>query len=273
MNDVIEKLIQSKYENKTKISKELIINLLNEVRCVLFPGFFEDVKTDKKDYIHEKLLKIKNLLRINLENVVVDTKIIDEIINSFINSIPVVKELLESDIEAFIDSDPAATSFEEVILCYPGLYAISVYRISNILYNLKVPNIPRVMTEYAHALTGIDINPGATIGHHFFIDHGTGIVIGETTVIGNYVKIYQGVTLGAISLNNASKLKGKKRHPTIGNHVTIYAGASILGGDTIIGDNVTIGSNTFITKPVENDKIIVYTDCKYVQKDKIKEGM
>lgn len=269
MNEIIKQLVQTKYENKTKLSKDDIILLLNEVRYVLFPGFFEDIQTEKNEYIQMKILKIKELLKINLKNVIDDDNKVNNICEKFLCYLPELKKILETDIEAFIDSDPAATSAEEIIISYPGLYAISVYRISNILYRLKVPMIPRVMTEYAHTKTGIDINPGATIGSHFFIDHGTGIVIGETTEIGDNVKIYQGVTLGAISINDASKLKGKKRHPTIGNHVTIYSGASILGGDTVIGNNVIIGCNTFITKSIEDNKIIIYADSKFITKDKI----
>ena len=142
---------------------------------------------------------------------------------------------------------------EEIILAYPGLVAITVYRLAHELYKLQVPVLPRLMTEYAHSETGIDIHPGATIDKYFFIDHGTGIVIGETSVIGKNVKIYQGVTIGALSTRGGQKLSGKKRHPTIGNNVTIYAEASILGGDTVIGDNSVIGGNTFITSSVPAD--------------------
>ena len=159
--------------------------------------------------------------------------------------------ILETDIEAAYEGDPAAESKDEIIFSYPGLYAISVYRIAHELTKLKVPMIPRIMTEYAHGLTGIDIHPGATIGNYFFIDHGTGIVIGETTEIGEHVKIYQGVTLGGLSTSGGQKLRGIKRHPTIGNNVTIYSGASILGGDTVIGDDVVVGGNTFIVNSVE----------------------
>ena len=146
--------------------------------------------------------------------------------------------------------DPAATSADEIIFCYPGLYAITVYRLAHVLYELQVPMLPRIMTEHAHSVTGIDINPGATIGKYFFIDHGTGIVIGETTVIGDYVKIYQGVTLGALSTRGGQSLRGKRRHPTIEDNVTIYAGASILGGETVIGRDSVIGSNVFITHSI-----------------------
>ena len=172
------------------------------------------------------------------------------------------------DVETYLKSDPAAESAEEIILSYPGLYAISVYRIAHELYKLNVPNIPRIMTEEAHTKTGIDIHPGASIEDHFFIDHGTGIVIGETTSIGSHVKVYQGVTLGAIAINDAEKLKGVKRHPTIKNNVTIYSGACILGGNTVINDNVIIGCNAFITKSIEANQTIIYNANDFQIKNK-----
>lgn len=168
----------------------------------------------------------------------------------FFKAIPTIREYLETDIEAAYDGDPAAYYKEEIILSYPGLLAITVNRIAHQLYQLSVPLIPRMMTEYAHGITGIDIHPGATIGKYFFIDHGTGIVIGESTIIGEHVKIYQGVTLGALSTRGGQRLKNLKRHPTIEDHVTIYSGASILGGETVIGKNVVIGSNAFVTKSI-----------------------
>ncbi len=156
----------------------------------------------------------------------------------------------ETDLQAAYDGDPAAKNKAEVIIAYPGLYAITVNRLAHALFQLGVPLIPRIMTEFAHSRTGIDIHPGAQIGRYFFIDHGTGIVVGETTVIGDNVKIYQGVTLGALSTRGGQKLHGKRRHPTIEDNVTIYAGASILGGDTVIGHDSVIGSNVFITHPI-----------------------
>ncbi|MCR4739050.1 MAG: serine O-acetyltransferase [Lachnospiraceae bacterium] len=178
------------------------------------------------------------------------------ICNVFFERIPVIRELIETDLLAALDGDPAAYCVEEIILAYPGLMAVTVYRMAHELYLLRVPVIPRLMTEYAHSETGIDIHPGATIDRSFFIDHGTGIVIGETAVIGKNVKIYQGVTLGALSTRGGQKLSGRKRHPTIGDNVTIYAGASILGGDTVIGANSVIGGNTFITGSVpENTRV------------------
>ena len=175
----------------------------------------------------------------------------------FLKQIPDVQDMLESDVNAAYDGDPAAYSKSEIIYSYPGLYAIMVYRLAHELFQLKVPLIPRIMTEHAHNVTGIDIHPGATIGRSFFIDHGTGIVIGETTVIGEHVKIYQGVTLGGLSTDGGQTLKGTKRHPTIEDNVTIYSGVSILGGDTVIGSGSLIGGNTFVTDSIPRDTRVI----------------
>lgn len=167
------------------------------------------------------------------------------------------KECLAKDLDFFLESDPAADSKEEIIVAYPGYKAIYYYRIAHILYKLGLKIPARVVSEHAHYLTGIDIHPGATIGCPFFIDHGTGIVVGETAIIGNYVKMYQGVTLGALSLAKGAALKGIKRHPTIGNNVIIYAGASILGGDVTIGDRTVIGSNVFLLDSIPSDHKVI----------------
>ncbi len=169
---------------------------------------------------------------------------------AFFRTIPRLRAILRTDLEAAFDADPAATSREEIISCYPGFFAIAVHRLAHGLHALGVPLIPRVMAEYAHSVTGIDIHPGAAIGEAFFIDHGTGIVIGETTVIGRNVKIYQGVTLGGLSTRGGQALRGQKRHPTIEDRVTIYSGASILGGETVIGRDSVIGANAFITHSI-----------------------
>ena len=168
----------------------------------------------------------------------------------FFRAIPALRDVIQTDVEAFYDGDPAAYSTDEIVYCYPGIFAITVYRLAHVLYTMGVPLLPRIMTEHAHSETGIDINPGATVGKYFFIDHGTGIVIGETTVIGDHVKVYQGVTLGALTTRGGQSLRGKRRHPTIEDNVTIYAGASILGGDTVIGRDCVIGSNVFITHSI-----------------------
>jgi serine O-acetyltransferase len=173
-----------------------------------------------------------------------------QIVSNFLDRLPAVRELLSQDVEAAFEGDPAAKSTDETIFCYPGLFAITVQRLAHEFYKQEVPLLPRIMTEYAHGLTGIDIHPGAKLGKKFFIDHGTGIVIGETTEIGDNVKLYQGVTLGAVAPAFGQLLRGQKRHPTIEDNVTIYAGATILGGSTVIGEGCTIGGNVFITASV-----------------------
>jgi len=187
----------------------------------------------------------------------------DRICGEFILRLPEIKRLLLLDVNALYEGDPAAVSREEVMITYPGFRAITIYRMAHELYALEAPLIPRIMTEYAHERTGIDIHPGATIGEHFFIDHGTGIVVGETTVIGHHVKLYQGVTLGARSFEldeNGNPVKKIKRHPNIGNHVVIYANATILGGDTTVGDHCVIGGNTWLTHSVEAGSVISYRE-------------
>ena len=171
-------------------------------------------------------------------------------------------EDLQKDLDFFYESDPASEDKDEIVIAYPGYYAIIYYRIAHILYGLGIMYVPRIITEIAHSDTGIDIHPGCKIGVPFFIDHGTGIVIGETSEIGNYVKMYHGVTLGALSLKDGRELANKKRHPTIKDYVTIYAGASILGGETVIEERVTIGSNVFIVNSVVKDTTIIYSEDK-----------
>jgi len=180
----------------------------------------------------------------------------EEVCREFLSKIPGIIEVLITDVQATIDGDPAASSKHEIIFAYPGIFAISVYRLAHELHLLSVPLIPRIMTEYAHGLTGIDIHPGADIGSYFCIDHGTGVVIGETTKIGIHVKLYQGVTLGALSTRGGQSLRGSKRHPTLEDDVTIYSGATILGGETVIGEGSVIGGNVFVTQSVpKNTKI------------------
>ena len=195
-------------------------------------------------------------------------KMLDEgankITQRFFNKVPSIYESLMQDARLFLDFDPAARSIESVILYYPGFYCIAVYRLANVLYNLKIPFLPRMISEYAHSKTGIEIHPGANIGSHFFIDHGTGIVIGETTIIGNNVKIYQGVTLGATYVKKC--MKGIKRHPTIEDNVIIYSGSTILGGETVIGHDTIIGGNVWLTKSVPPYSV-VYHESKVVIRD------
>jgi len=176
--------------------------------------------------------------------------------NEFQSQFPSIRQKLDLDAVSFLKNDPASTCIKEVYLAYPGFYAISIYRLSHQLYLLKVPILPRMMSEYVHGITGIDIHPGATIGESFFVDHGTGIVIGETSVIKSNVKIFQGVTLGGIQVKK--EMQSTKRHPTIEDNVTIYANATILGGDIIIGANSTIGANVWITQSVPENSLVTY---------------
>jgi serine O-acetyltransferase len=188
----------------------------------------------------------------------------------FFDRIPAVREMLQLDVQAAFDSDPAAVSTDETIFCYPGILAITVQRLSHELYVRNVPLLPRIWCELAHSRTGIDMHPGAKLGSSFFIDHGTGIVIGETAVIGNNVKLYQGVTLGALSPAAGQKLRGTRRHPTIEDNVTIYAHATILGGDTVIGKGATIGGNVFITESVPPATLVVMEKPKLQYRDRSK---
>jgi serine O-acetyltransferase len=193
-------------------------------------------------------------------------KPINKLCDQFFDAIPAIYESLIKDAQLFVDFDPAARSRESVILYYPGFYAISVYRLSQRLFELKIPYLPRMISEYAHSKTGIDIHPGALIGEHFFIDHGTGIVIGETTIIGNNVKIYQGVTLGAASVDKS--MKGKKRHPTIEDNVIIYSGSTILGGDTVIGHDTVIGGNVWLTRSVPPYSMVYHESKVFIRDNK-----
>ncbi|MBK7097274.1 MAG: serine acetyltransferase [Sphingobacteriales bacterium] len=191
-----------------------------------------------------------------LYNVVGDEKRTNEFVEKFFGSIPQIYGFLIEDAEAILQFDPASESLEEILVAYPGFYATAVYRLSHELYGYNIPILPRLLSEYAHNKTGIDIHPGATIGHPFFIDHGTGIVIGETTVIGNNVKIYQGVTLGALSV--AKELSESKRHPTIEDNVIIYAGSTILGGETVVGRDSIIGGNVWLTSSVPSNSVVYH---------------
>lgn len=252
--------------NLAVISQEDIECFVNSVRCLIFPGVLEDFN-NLNDYLDEKTKCIKE----DLANLIASCKKIEcfncnipaeEIANKFLEQIPNIDYLLSTDIEAIYNGDPAAANKTEIILCYPGLFAITVYRMAHVLYEMNIPILPRVLSEYAHSKTGIDIHPGAKIAESFFIDHGTGIVIGQTCEIGKNVKIYQGVTLGALSLREGHALHGVKRHPTIEDDVTIYSGASIFGGATIIGKNTTIGSNAFITKSVDPNMMVTIKETR-----------
>jgi serine O-acetyltransferase len=206
----------------------------------------------------------------NYEQIKIDA---EEICLCFFERLTQVSEYVETDMQAAFDGDPAAGSKAEICLAYPGLVASTVNRLAHELYLLGVPLVPRMMTEYAHSLTGIDIHPGATIGKYFFIDHGTGVVIGESTVVGDHVKLYQGVTLGALSTKGGQMLKNLKRHPTIEDHVTIYSGASILGGNTVIGHDCVIGGNVFITKSVPANTRVCVKNQELITKEIGGEGL
>ena len=251
-------------------NRDVVIRIIQNLQKVFFPAYFGGTAVSQvtaETYVEFLLGDIISALREQVElafsNTITDPaaleKRTDEACAAFIRGLPKIQSMLMKDVKANYDGDPAAGSKEEVIFSYPGLYAIFVYRVAHALYESGVPLIPRIMTEYAHGATGIDINPGATIGEYFFIDHGTGIVIGETTIIGNHVKLYQGVTLGALSPRGGHTVVGK-RHPTVGDNATIYSNASILGGETVIGANSVIGGNSFLTSSVdENTKASVET--------------
>ena len=212
---------------------------------------FKDLVNNKLKYkIFEKIhfLKIKRILRKFGAN--------KNTISFFCNESKKLKKILLEDAEFTYQCDPASEGIDEIILTYPGFFAVFCYRIAHILKSVNVRLLPRMISEVAHTQTGIDIHPGATIGHPFCIDHGTGIVIGETSIVGNYVKMYQGVTLGALSLKEGQNLKNIKRHPTIGNNVTLYADAFVFGGDTVIGDNVIVGNNAIIRESVDANKVV-----------------
>ena len=226
--------------------------LMDKLRILLFPGFYRGDDYGSLDtYVSLLVAEIHFRLESILLPLLPDDKDrCRSICMGLLQDIPRIRALLQQDLQAFLQGDPAATTEAEIIAAYPGFNAIAVHRIANSLHKIGTPVLPRLLAEIAHSRTGIDIHPGASIGPAFFIDHGTGVVIGETTVIGSNVKIYQGVTLGALSTRGGQNLKGKKRHPTIEDGVTIYASASILGGDTVIGAGATIGGNAFVTRSV-----------------------
>jgi len=239
--------------------KAVITDIIEKLLRIVYPGFYREksfrmynAKHHLSMLIEDVMYNLNREIRLVFQNEGMENaeEKAQEVCLAFFDEIPRIRALVQTDVQAAYDGDPAATSKDEVIFCYPGLFAITVYRLAHVLYALGVPMIPRIMSEHAHGITGIDIHPGATVGDYFFIDHGTGIVIGETTVIGSHVKIYQGVTLGGLTTRGGQSLRGKKRHPTIEDNVTIYAGASVLGGETVIGRDCVIGSNAFITKSV-----------------------
>ncbi len=259
-------------------SKRAISTLCEQLLQVLFPGFFSDdavASHDLEMLTHEHVAGIRDRLKTEVRR---SLRLRDnsgnhheeamKLVCDFMVQLPNVRRLLQTDVQAAYEGDPAARSYEEIILAYPGLEAISIQRAAHLLYSMGVPLIPRMMTEWAHGRTGIDIHPGAQIGSHFFIDHGTGVVIGETCSIGTRVKLYQGVGLVARSLAQGQALAGKKRHPTIEDHVTIYAGATIVGGDTVVGARSTIGANVFLMESVAPDMIYALGDQEHRIRDR-----
>jgi len=251
-------------------SRDSVAVTIHEARSILFPGYFTQsvpAPSNLEDCLKEEIIELYNelsqqiMLALN-HDCVQHNQPCDRCNESsrtkalkFIQALPRLREVLATDVRAAMEGDPAAKSYDEVITSYPGLFAITVQRIAHELYKLQVPGLPRAMTEYAHSFTGIDIHPGADIGNYFFIDHGTGVVVGETTQIGNRVRLYQGVTLGALSMPKEAvgSFRNKKRHPTIEDDVIIYSNATILGGDTVIGAGSTIGGNVWLTESVPPD--------------------
>ena len=255
--------------------EELLIDLLN----VVFPGYYEKQELragDVRIYIWEKIAAVYHSLSAEIVKSLpgddddARTFAAVDITAQFLNRLPALRDMLKKDVHAAYEGDPAAGSYDDIILSYPGLFAVTVYRLAHELYQLQVPLIPRIMTEYAHGRTGIDIHPGAQIGERFFIDHGTGVVIGETTEIGRNVRIYQGVTLGALSLRKGAGGRiepAGKRHPTIGDNVVIYAGATILGGQTTVGSNCVIGGNVWLLDSVPPNTTLTHQPPAFTSKN------
>ena len=261
------------YGKKLRLpDRSAIISLIKELRRLFFPAYFGDpqlMALPAENYAALLLERIETALTTQIALALPEEEAsqASRITQSIVAELPRIQQVLLTDIEATFDGDPAAANKEEIIFAYPGLFAIFVYRIAHELYLRQIPMIPRMMTEYAHSRTGIDIHPGAQIGPWFFIDHGTGIVIGETTVIGSHVKLYQGVTLGALSPRAGHASLPGKRHPTVCDYVTIYSGASILGGKTVIGEHSVVGGNAFLTDSVADNTRVVITAPETVFKN------
>ena len=260
--DAIRKARKNDLNAPKRISdRTRVVSLIKKTQVVLLPGYYHYNDLSVEQALDELYADLKAEISAALCFSGRNMMKAEELANAFMDRLPHIMEVLDTDIQAIYEGDPAAKSRAEVILCYPGFYAISIFRIAHELYALEVPYIPRIMTEYAHEKTGIDINPGATIGRYFCIDHGTGIVIGETAIIGDHVKLYQGVTLGAKSFekdSDGNPIKGGKRHPNIGNHVVVYANATILGGETTIGDHCVIGGNVWLIDSLPSGSTIIH---------------
>jgi len=274
-------------DGKNLPSKSAIAVITLDLLRLLFPGFFDE-RTIHSSELKVEMVSLMDSLLERLEDEI--TKSLEysppaglakkvlratarEITLDFLAALPGIRELLKTDAEAAFTGDPAALSQEEVIVAYPFIEAIAVQRMAHELYHRQIALLPRIMAEWAHARTGMDLHPGAKIGSHFFVDHCTGTVVGETCVIGNHVKLYHGVTLGAKSTAGGQQLRGTKRHPTIEDHVTIYPGATILGGDTVIGEGSTIGGNVFLTSSVPPQSLVVFEGVTVKVMDKRQRGM
>lgn len=243
--------------------REVIQDVIKDVQALMYPSIFNDHRGEY-ELVFDLRRNLSSEIEIALSEIGVKGRDAEnkaaEVADDFVEQLPRILKMLNKDIKAIYDGDPAALSYKEIVLCYPGYFASFCHRLAYELYIRKIPVIPRLISEFAHQKTGVDIHPGATIGEYFCIDHATGIVIGETAVLGNHVKLYQGVTIGAKSFEkdeNGNPVKGGKRHPNIGNNVVIYANATILGGDTFIGDGCTVGSNTWVTKSTEPGTLVV----------------
>lgn len=251
------------YGKKLRLpDRQAVILLIKDIRRLIFPAYYGEaalMSLAPEDYAALLLERIKKQLfrQIALTLPEEQEDRAAELAAEMVTRLPKIARMVQLDLEATFDGDPAAGSREEILFSYPGLFAILVYRVAHELYEMKIPILPRMMAEYAHSHTGIDIHPGAQIGDHFFIDHGTGIVVGETTIIGDRVKLYQGVTLGALSTRDGHHSQPGKRHPTVEDDVTIYSGATILGGNTTIGRGSVVGGNAFLTSSVQKDTRVV----------------
>ena len=253
--DEYKKQLKKVFINKEifyKVHVSKITSFIDKVKKVILFDYYQFEENINFDFLYDEII---NELRI-----ITSSFKLPCFEEDFLKSLVAIRKLLDTSIKSIYDGDPAATSYAEIVLSYPGFKAIFYYRLAHFFYERKLFSIARIISEEAHFKTGIDINPGAVIGKNFFIDHGTGIVIGETSIIGDNVKLYQGVTLGALSLKDGRKLKNTKRHPTIKDNVTIYSNASIFGGDTIIGNNCTIGSNIYLTKSLEDNTVIYFSE-------------
>lgn len=251
------------YGKKLRLpDRQAVILLIKDIRRLIFPAYYGEaalMSLAPEDYAALLLERIEKQLfrQIALTLPEEQEDRAAELAAEMVTRLPKIARMVQLDLEATFDGDPAAGSREEILFSYPGLFAILVYRVAHELYEMKIPILPRMMAEYAHSHTGIDIHPGAQIGNHFFIDHGTGIVVGETTIIGDRVKLYQGVTLGALSTRDGHHSQPGKRHPTVEDDVTIYSGATILGGNTTIGRGSVVGGNAFLTSSVQKDTRVV----------------